>query len=118
MSAPRLCQASPPRYQANNQAAAAPKHGKLNPQYKDYGLTNPDVPRALVRAFFSYWWPTPIYSANRGRVRMAIVQGPLDGRAVAIVDSKGARAAQLSHSKPCQPILCLFGLCTKGLPSC
>ncbi|GBF88187.1 hypothetical protein Rsub_00899 [Raphidocelis subcapitata] len=58
-------------------------------QYKDFGLTSPEVPRALVRAFFSYWWPTPPHSTKRGRMKMTVVQGPLDGHAVAIVDSTG-----------------------------
>ena len=42
-----------------------------------------------MRAFYEYWWPTPPGSAERGRVKMTIVQGPLDGKAIAIVDGQG-----------------------------
>lgn len=58
-------------------------------QFADFGLKSADVPRAVIRAFFEYWWPTAPGSDERGRVKMTIVQGPLDGHAIAIVDSAG-----------------------------
>jgi hypothetical protein len=60
-------------------------------QYADFALSSADVPQALIRAFFKYWWSTPVGSAERQRVKYQIVQGPLDGHAVAIVGATGGR---------------------------
>jgi len=38
----------------------------------------------------SYSWGTPIGSEQRSKVAFSIMQGPLNGHAVAVVESKGA----------------------------
>lgn len=58
-------------------------------QFPDFGLPSADVPVALIRAFFEYWWDTPVHSEERQKSRMTIVQGPLSGDAVAIIDTDG-----------------------------
>ncbi|KAI8469909.1 MAG: hypothetical protein J3K34DRAFT_422397 [Monoraphidium minutum] len=58
--------------------------------WADYGLDSPDIPQALIKAFFDYWWPTAPGSVERSKVMFKILQGPLTGKAVAIVDSVGA----------------------------
>ncbi|KIZ01059.1 hypothetical protein MNEG_6902 [Monoraphidium neglectum] len=58
--------------------------------FADYGFTSSELPRAVVRAFFRYWWGTALNSRERRNINYAILQGPLVGKAVAIVDSQGA----------------------------
>jgi hypothetical protein len=65
-------------------------HVRLNiEQPTDFGLKDSSVPQALIKAFFNYWWGTPVGSPQRQRVKFQIVQGPLDGHAVAIVGAEG-----------------------------
>jgi hypothetical protein len=37
------------------------------------------------QAFYKYWWTQPVDSKTRERVLFEILQGPLDGKAVAII---------------------------------
>lgn len=59
-------------------------------QFADYGLPSDQIPKSLIREFFLYWWPTPLRSKQREKVQFKVLQGPLDGKAVAIVDATGA----------------------------
>ncbi|KIY94339.1 hypothetical protein MNEG_13623 [Monoraphidium neglectum] len=58
--------------------------------FADYGFTSDALPKAVVKAFFHYWWGTPIEDKVRKTVNYAILQGPLIGKAVAIVGNQGA----------------------------
>ncbi|KAI8462547.1 MAG: hypothetical protein J3K34DRAFT_462867 [Monoraphidium minutum] len=58
-------------------------------RFLDYGLDSPTIPKALVMAFFLYWWPTPPGSPERAKVNFSVLQGPLSGKAVVIVDAPG-----------------------------
>jgi len=58
-------------------------------KYKEYGLTSPFVPEELIKAFFAYWWPTPIGSPQRAKIMFSIKRGPLSGKAVAIITNEG-----------------------------
>jgi hypothetical protein len=33
------------------------------------------VPQELIKQFFAYWWPTPIGSPERKRIKFAIKRG-------------------------------------------
>lgn len=69
-------------------------------QFADYGLTSPAVPQALVKAFYKYWWSTAPGSEQRSKIQFNILQGPLDGRAIAVVDSAGACPGQSAAAVP------------------
>ncbi|WIA22068.1 hypothetical protein OEZ85_004413 [Tetradesmus obliquus] len=56
---------------------------------QEYGLSSNYVPQELIKQFFSYWWPTPLGSPERKRIKFAIKRGPLQGKAVAIVNNEG-----------------------------
>lgn len=58
--------------------------------HADYGIKDQMLPRALIRSFYEYFWGTPLESPQRGRVNLSIMQGPLAGQAIAVIDSKGA----------------------------
>jgi hypothetical protein len=50
----------------------------------------PPPPRTPPRR---YWWTTPYGSKERSKVVFEVLQGPLIGKAVAIVNPAGARGA-------------------------
>ncbi|KAI8463411.1 MAG: hypothetical protein J3K34DRAFT_462441 [Monoraphidium minutum] len=58
--------------------------------YTAYGLDSPAIPQGLIREFFNYWWPTDPSSVERTKITMPVLQGPLTGHAVNIIDSAGA----------------------------
>ncbi|GBF88188.1 hypothetical protein Rsub_00900 [Raphidocelis subcapitata] len=53
----------------------------------DYGLPTVEVPRAVIAAYLNWWWPTPLGSPERAKARWTVLQGPLIGKAVCVVDS-------------------------------
>jgi len=59
-------------------------------QFAEYGLKSPQIPQDLIKAFFQYWWGTPLDSKNRSKVKFTVLQGPLVGHGVGIVESEGA----------------------------
>lgn len=59
-------------------------------EFAKYNLTGPEVPRAVLKSFFKYWWPTPLESEQRSRVIFEKLIGPLSGKAVAIVNATGS----------------------------
>ncbi|GBF95124.1 hypothetical protein Rsub_07708 [Raphidocelis subcapitata] len=59
-------------------------------EFAKYNLTGPEVPRAVLKAYFKYWWPTPIDSKERSRVVFEKLLGPLSGKAAAIIDAQGS----------------------------
>ncbi|GBF99831.1 hypothetical protein Rsub_12946 [Raphidocelis subcapitata] len=63
-------------------------------QPADYGLGGPEIPQALIKAFFEYWWPQQEDHARRDNVEFVFKQGSLGGRAITIVSSKGACKGQ------------------------
>lgn len=36
------------------------------------------MPQELIKQFFAYWWPTPIGSPERQRVKFAVKRGKFD----------------------------------------
>jgi hypothetical protein len=42
---------------------------------QEYGLSTNYVPQELIKQFFAYWWPTPIGSPERKRIKFAIKRG-------------------------------------------
>jgi len=42
-----------------------------------------------MQSFYKFWWPTPAGSAERAKVLWAVKQGPLEGKAVAIITNAG-----------------------------
>lgn len=47
------------------------------------------MPRAVVRALYAFWWPAPLGARERALVDFEVLQGPLNGHAVEIVESEG-----------------------------
>jgi hypothetical protein len=47
------------------------------------------VAEELIRAFFRYWWGTPLNSPERAKIMFSIKRGPLAGKAVAIIVNEG-----------------------------
>ena len=58
-------------------------------KYKEYGLNSAFVAEELIKAFFAYWWPTPVGSPQRSKIMFSIKRGPLAGKAVAIIVNEG-----------------------------
>jgi hypothetical protein len=68
-------------------------------EYAAYGLDSDLVPRALLRSFYSYWWPTAVDSKEREKIDFHIHQGTLSGEAVLIVGTAGS-SSQCSRRSP------------------
>jgi hypothetical protein len=68
-------------------------------EFAAYGLDSPDVPRALIRSFYSYWWPTPVDSKERNKIDWPVLQGNLEGDAVLVISSAGS-SGQCSRRSP------------------
>jgi hypothetical protein len=62
-------------------------------QFADYGLTSADIPKAVIKSFYKYWWTTEAGSKERSKINFEILQGPLIGKAVAVIAPTGARRA-------------------------
>lgn len=58
-------------------------------EFADYGYDDDLIQKALIKAYYKYWWPTPVGSERRKKVLFEVLQGPLSGKAVAIVGPKG-----------------------------
>jgi hypothetical protein len=69
-------------------------------QPADYGLDSPDVPQWLLKAFYEYWWFTPVGSPQRRRITYPILQGALVGDAIIILNAaaRTGKCAQVSPS--------------------
>ena len=51
---------------------------------------SPHTHQGLIKAFFRYFWGTPVDSIERKKAVLYIMQGGLDGHAIAVVKSEGA----------------------------
>jgi hypothetical protein len=71
-------------------------------RYADYGLDSPAIPQSLIRAFYSYWWPTPAGSPERAKVEFPLLQGELHGSSILIVGAAGA-SGECAHHSPAIP---------------
>ncbi|GBF90270.1 hypothetical protein Rsub_02376 [Raphidocelis subcapitata] len=58
-------------------------------KYAEYGLKSDEMPRQLIKAFYNFFWHTPIGSAERQKINYSVMQGALAGEAIAVVESKG-----------------------------
>lgn len=67
-------------------------------RFADYGLDSADVPQKLIRAFYLYWWPTPLGSPERAKIEFPLLQGDLAGSAVLIVGAAAETGACAHHS--------------------
>lgn len=68
-------------------------------RFAEYGLDSADVPKKLIRAFYEYWWPTPLGSPERAKIEFPLLQGDLAGSAVLLVGA-AADSGACSHHSP------------------
>jgi len=63
-----------------------------------YGDNAQRLAASLVKAFFKYWWPTPIGSIQRAKIDFVVKQGPLEGKAVVIVGTTRINPGRKLHA--------------------
>lgn len=59
-------------------------------KYPEYGLHSPDIPKDVIKAFYRYFWGTPVGSVQRRKIHLAFKQGVLGGNAIAVIHSTGS----------------------------
>jgi hypothetical protein len=71
------------------------------PQFSSYGLKSDSLPKSLLKAFYKYWWTTELGSKERKKIHYEVLQGPLVGKAVAVVTASGSELQHLARRGAC-----------------